>query len=43
MRNEQFSHPLTNQRILEIAQGKIDLGVTREIWGDSLYRHLEAA
>jgi hypothetical protein len=43
MRNEQFSHPLTNKRIAEIAEGKIDLGVTKEIWGDSLYRYLDAA
>jgi hypothetical protein len=43
MRNEQFSHPLTDQRIDEIAAGKIDLAVTKEIWGDSLYRYASAA
>jgi hypothetical protein len=43
MRNEQFSHPLTEQRINDIAAGKIELGVTKEIWGESLYRYLNAA
>jgi hypothetical protein len=43
MRNEQFSHPLTEQRINDIAAGKIELGVTKEIWGESLYHYLNAA
>ena len=36
MRNEQFSYPIDEARIQEIAQGKIDLGVTKQIWGESL-------
>lgn len=41
MRNEQFSYPMDEARIQEIAQGKIDLGVTKKIWGETLAQFVE--
>jgi hypothetical protein len=43
MRNEQFSHPLSEQRLERIAEGDIDLSVTRDIWGETLYRFISEA
>lgn len=41
MRNEQFSHPIDEARIQEIAQGRIGLEVTRRIWGETLAQFIE--
>ena len=41
MRNEQFSYPIDEARIQEIAAGKIGLDVTREIWGETLARFID--
>ena len=41
MRNEQFSYPIAEARIQDIAQGKIALDVTREIWGETLARFID--
>jgi hypothetical protein len=41
MRNEQFSKPIDEARIPEIAQGKIGLDVPREIWGETLARFID--
>ena len=40
-RNEQFSYPVSEARIAEIADGKIDIGVVAEIWGPAFGRYLE--
>lgn len=40
MRNEQFSHPLGGKRLTEIMDGKVDLAVVRDIWGDAPYRYV---
>ena len=32
-RREQFSNPVSDERITEIADGKIDVGIVVEIWG----------
>jgi len=42
MRNEQFSYPIGEARIQEIAQGQIDLGVTKKIWGETLAQFIDA-
>ncbi len=41
MRNEQFSYPIDEDRIQEIAAGQIGLSVTREIWGETLARFID--
>ena len=41
MRNDQFRHPIDETRIQDIAAGNIGLGVTREIWGDTLARFID--
>lgn len=41
MRNEQFGHPIDEARIQEIAQGRIGLEVTHEIWGGTLARFID--
>ena len=43
MRNEQFSPPLPAERLEAIMDGDIDLGVVRDIWGDSTYRFVAGA
>ncbi len=40
-RNEQFSHPLSEEQIAEIARGKVDVSVVKEVWGDNLYSFVE--
>ena len=41
MRNEQFSYPIDEARIQDIAAGNIGLDVTREIWGETLARFID--
>ncbi len=41
MRNEQFSHPVGEDRIQKIAAGDISLEVTRAIWGETLARFID--
>lgn len=43
MRNEQFSYPLSWERLKEIMDGKVDLSVVREIWGEGPYRYVTSA
>jgi hypothetical protein len=40
MRNEQFAHPLSNQRLSAIMDGEVDLTVVRDIWGDAPYEYV---
>lgn len=40
-RNEQFSYPLTEERIAELAEGNVDLGMVAEVWGPVVSRYLE--
>lgn len=42
MRNEQFGYPIDEARIQEIARGKIDLAVTKKIWGETLAQFIDA-
>jgi hypothetical protein len=43
MRNEQFGHPLTNQRLTALMDGDVDLKVVREIWGDAPYKYVTSS
>ena len=40
-RNEQFSNPIDEARIQDIAVGNIGLDVTREIWGETLAKFID--
>jgi len=40
MRNEQFSHPLSLQRLDELMDGSVDLKVVRDIWGDAPFNYV---
>lgn len=40
MRNEQFSFPLSRERLKAIMDGDTDLKVVRDIWGDAPYKYV---
>lgn len=42
MRNEQFSFPISEERIEQMAAGDVDLGPVAEIWGEDLYKEYVA-
>ena len=41
MRNEQFSFPIDEARIQDIAAGNIGLDVTKAIWGETLAKFID--
>ena len=41
MRNEQFSFPIDEARIQDIAAGNISLDVTKAIWGETLAKFID--
>ena len=41
MRNEQFSYPIDEARIQDIAGGNISLDVTKAIWGETLAKFID--
>lgn len=40
-RNEQFSYPLPEERLAEIVDGKVDLGMVQAIWEPALFQYVE--